>query len=57
MTRKNYVPTRLNDDEKLALDALAKNEGITSLSEMIRHLIRSEAKRLGLWKVKDNDHQ
>lgn len=50
MTRKNHVPTRLSNDEKAALVLLAEREGNT-LGEMIRQLIKAEAKRLGLWPV------
>lgn len=37
-----------NEIERAALDALAETEGITA-SEMLRRLVRDEAKRRELW--------
>lgn len=54
MARDNFVPTRLSNDEKAALEILAKREGNT-LGEMIRQLIKAEATRQGLWPLKQQE--
>ena len=48
----------LNSVEKQALAQLAEAEGGLSQGAMVRNLIRTEARRRGLWLPPDgNDHQ
>jgi len=54
MQRKRYTGIVLSDQERTALERLAKVEG-RHLSETMRELVRAEAKRRGLWPDAEHD--
>lgn len=48
MQRAKVIQSRMNEPELSALQAIANREH-TTVSEVVRQLVRSEAKRLNVW--------